>query len=77
MRKIREVLRLHCELGCAHRRIAAACSVSLATVSDYLRRALRAGLDWQQAQSLSEAVRAHRAQRASGAQRRGLRVGSP
>jgi transposase len=55
MRKIREVLRLHCELGCTHRQIAAACSVSPATVSDYLARALRAGLGWQQAQSLSEA----------------------
>jgi transposase len=55
MRKIREVLRLRCELGCTHRQIAAACSVSPATVSDYLARALRAGLGWQQAQSLSEA----------------------
>ncbi len=55
MRKIREVLRLHSELGCTHRQIAAACSVSPATVSDYLSRALRAGLGWQQAQSLSEA----------------------
>ena len=55
MRKIREVLRLHFELGCTHRQIAAACSVSPATVSDYLTRALRAGLGWQQAQPLSEA----------------------
>ena len=55
MRKIREVLRLHFELGCTHRQIAAACSVSPATVSDYLTRALRAGLGWQQAQLLSEA----------------------
>jgi transposase len=55
MRKIREVLRLHFELGCTHRQIATACSVSPATVSDYLTRALRAGLGWQQAQPLSEA----------------------
>jgi len=55
MRKIREVLRLHFELSCTHRQIAAACSVSPATVGDYLGRAMRAGLGWEQAQSLSEA----------------------
>jgi DNA-binding transcriptional regulator LsrR (DeoR family) len=55
MRKIREVLRLHFELGRTHREIAAACSVSPATVGDYLGRAMRAGLAWEQAQSLSEA----------------------
>ena len=55
MCKIREVLRLHFDLHCTHRQIAAACSVSPATVSDYLARALRAGVGWQQAQSKSEA----------------------
>ena len=55
MRKIREVLRLHFELSCTHRQIAAACGVSPATVGDYLGRAMRAGLGWEQAQSLSEA----------------------
>ena len=55
MRKIREVLRLHFECGCRHRQIAAACSVSPATVSDYLDRAEQAGLTWAQASALSDA----------------------
>ena len=33
MRKVRDVLRLHFECGCTYREIAAACSVSPATVS--------------------------------------------
>jgi hypothetical protein len=36
MRKIREVLRLHSELGCTHRQIATACSISPSTVSSYV-----------------------------------------
>jgi transposase len=55
MRKIREVLRLHFECGCRHRQIAAACSVSPATVSDYLDRAEQAGLTWEQASVLNDA----------------------
>ena len=55
MRKVREVLRLHFECGCKHRQIAAACSVSPATVCDYLGRAEREGLGWEQARSLSDA----------------------
>lgn len=55
MRKVREVLRLHFECGCKHREIAAACSVSPATVCDYLGRAEQAGLGWEQARSLSDA----------------------
>ncbi len=55
MRKIREVLRLRAECGCTHRQIAASCSISPATVSDYLSRAEQAGLAWQEAQSLTEA----------------------
>lgn len=55
MRKIREVLRLHFECGCQHRQIAAACSVSPSTVSDYLSRAERAGLSWELAKPLSDA----------------------
>jgi DNA-directed RNA polymerase specialized sigma24 family protein len=46
MRKVREVLRLHFECGCKHREIAAACSVSAATVCDYLSRAEEAELGW-------------------------------
>src|SRR3954469_10522188 len=55
MRKIREVLRLHFECGCRHRQIAVACSVSPATVSDYLDRAEQAGLTWEQASVLNDA----------------------
>lgn len=54
MRKVREVLRLHFECGCKHRQIAAACSVSPATVCDYLSRAEQAGLGWEQARPLSD-----------------------
>jgi len=55
MRKVREVLRLHHECGCKHRQIAAACGVSPATVCDYLSRAEREGMSWEQARALSDA----------------------
>ena len=55
MRKIREVLRLHHECGCQHRQIALACEMSPSTVCDYLSRAARAGLSWEQAKPLSDA----------------------
>jgi len=55
MRKIREVLRLHYECGCQHRQIALACEMSPSTVCDYLSRAARAGLSWEQAKPLSDA----------------------
>jgi transposase len=55
MRKIREVLRLRLECGCTQRQTAASCSISPATVHDYLRRAEQAGLGWEQARGLSEA----------------------
>jgi transposase len=54
MRKIREVLRLHHECGCQHRQIALACEMSPSTVCDYLGRAERAGLSWEQAKPLSD-----------------------
>ncbi len=55
MRKIREVLRLHYECGCQHRQIALACEMSPSTVCDYLSRATRAGLSWEDAKPLSDA----------------------
>ena len=55
MRKIREILRLHFECRCKHRQIAAACGVSSSTVTDYLDRARRAGVTWEQARALSDA----------------------
>jgi transposase len=55
MRKIREVLRLHSELGCTHRQIAAACRMSPSTVGAYIERAVEAGLSWSEAEPLTEA----------------------
>jgi transposase len=46
MRKIKEVLRLKYELNLGQRQIARSCAVGLATVSDYLARAERAGIGW-------------------------------
>ncbi len=46
MRKTKEVLRLHYELGLGQRQIARCCSISQSTVHDYLRRAESAGLQW-------------------------------
>lgn len=55
MRKIREVLRLHYELGCTHREIHASTGLSKGSVSDYLRRARAAGLTWEAARDLDDA----------------------
>lgn len=46
MRRIREVLRLKYEGGLGHRAIARACGVGTGTVSEYVARALSAGLTW-------------------------------
>ena len=46
MRKIVEVLRLKWECGQTDRAIARSCSISHSTVSEYLRRAREAGLNW-------------------------------
>jgi transposase len=46
MRKIREVLRLHHESQLSKRQIARSCQISRATVNEYLRRAVRAGVSW-------------------------------
>ena len=46
MRKIKEVLRLHYELGLGQRQIARCCSISQSTVHGYLKRAESAGLSW-------------------------------
>jgi hypothetical protein len=45
MRKIREVLRLH-SLGLTQRQIALSCSTGQSTVSEYLKAAEAAGLQW-------------------------------
>ena len=46
MRKLREILRLKYERRMSHRAIARACVVGVGTVSEYVRRAKRAGLSW-------------------------------
>jgi transposase len=55
MRKVREVLRLHFECGRSQREIARSCAIGAGTVSDYLKRAREAGLDWESARVLGEA----------------------
>jgi DNA-directed RNA polymerase specialized sigma subunit len=44
MRKIKEVLRLHFELGMGQRKIARSCAISQSTVHDYLKAARAAGV---------------------------------
>ena len=46
MRKSKEVLRLHYELGLGQRRIARCCSIGQSTVHDYLKRAATVGVEW-------------------------------
>jgi transposase len=46
MRKLREILRLKYERRMSHRAIAQACVVGVGTVSEYIRRAKKAGLSW-------------------------------
>ena len=46
MRKLKEVLRLHFELGLGQRQIAHSCAVGQTTVHEYLKRAEAAGVTW-------------------------------
>jgi len=55
MRKIKDVLRLHFELNLSARQIGNSLAVSHNTVTQYLRRALAAGLVWPLPQDLSDA----------------------
>jgi len=54
MRKIRDILRLKVE-GRRHRHIARALKVGVGTVSEVVRRAATAGLDWARVEELGEA----------------------
>jgi transposase len=56
MRKTREILRQKWELGRTHREIAASVGQSLGAVATTLGRARAAGLDWAEAQALSDAA---------------------
>jgi predicted transcriptional regulator len=53
MRKFKEVLRLHA-LGLAQRQIARSCSIGQSTVSEYLKVAEAAGLQWPEVQDWDE-----------------------
>ena len=55
MRKIKEVLRLKWAQGLSNRQIATACGIGRPTVSEYLRRAAEAGLEWPLPADLDEA----------------------
>ena len=55
MRKHREILRLKWTEGRRHRQIARALRVGVGTVSDVVRAAADAGLDWERVAALSEA----------------------
>ena len=54
MRKLREVLRLHHEMGLSNRAIARSCSISSSTVSDYLCRAKLGKLGWPLGDEMDE-----------------------
>ncbi len=54
MRKIREVLRLHHEMGAKQREIASACNIAPSSVHEYLRRAERAGIGWPVSEDCSD-----------------------
>ncbi len=55
MRKIKEVLRLHKEIGFSERQIAKSCGISRSTVQEYLHRIQRAGLSWPLPSELDDA----------------------
>jgi transposase len=54
MRQIRQVLRLRLDHGLTTRAIARACSVGIATVTEYQTRAQRAGLSWPLPENLDD-----------------------
>ena len=54
MRKIAEVLRLKWECRLTNREIARSCSISHSTVSEYVKRAEAAGIQWPIPEALSE-----------------------
>jgi len=56
MRPFREIMRLKYEVGLGHRAIARACAVGVGTVSEYVRRAGRAGLGWPLPENLDDAA---------------------
>ena len=54
IRKIKEVLRLKLDCGISEREISRSCSLSRSTVAEYVRRAIAAGMNWQEVVSLTD-----------------------
>ena len=54
MRKIREILRLTYECGRSQREIAISLSIAVGTICGHLKRARKAGLTWERAQSMTD-----------------------
>src|SRR5437867_9116213 len=54
MRQLRTILSLKFEQKQANRAIARACAVGVGTVSEYVRRAVRAGLGWPLPEGLDD-----------------------
>ena len=55
MRKISDVLRLKVQCHATNREIAVGCSIGVASVSEYLGRATRAGISWPLPEGMTEA----------------------
>jgi len=53
VRKIKEVIRLKYECGISEREISRSCQISRSTVADYIGRAAAAGLNWNEASTLT------------------------
>ena len=56
MRNVREILRLHFELGLGKRPIGRCCNLAHSTVGDYLKKAKEAGLSWPLPEDLDDAA---------------------
>jgi len=56
MRKTKEILRLYFGMGLTRRQVARSCNISHSTVSDYVRRAEAAGIEWPLSEGLDEAA---------------------
>ena len=54
MRKIKEILRLKWVVGLSDRQTGASLKIAHSTVGEYVKRAERAGLDWSQAENMTE-----------------------
>lgn len=56
MRAIKEILRLHFELGLANRAIGRSCNISPTTAGEYIERAEESGIDYKSLESMDDAI---------------------